>query len=128
MIEESIDSDLINTRDVPKKKIIINRKDKLLAEHRSQNQNIEEKHKNMASGNKDSHDVLKEDKHANNAKNMLKCEKCTFATNSPNKLKLHEKVHSSNKEFVCPFCNLTSAWNKDHYQHIQVNRIFVSFS
>eukprot|EP00090_Calanus_glacialis_P028616 TRINITY_DN45936_c0_g1_i1.p1 TRINITY_DN45936_c0_g1~~TRINITY_DN45936_c0_g1_i1.p1 ORF type:complete len:1124 (-),score=212.01 TRINITY_DN45936_c0_g1_i1:40-3411(-) len=122
MIEESIDSDLRNTRDVPKKKIIINRKDKLLAEHRSQNQNIEEKHKNMASDNKDSH-VLKEDKHANNAKNMLKCEKCTFATNSPNKLKLHEKVHSSNKEFVCPFCNLTSAWNKDHYQHIQEKHI-----
>ena len=119
MIEESIDSDLQDIRDVPQKKIIINRKDKLLAEHRSQKQNLEDAQKNVELDNKDS-TVLKEEKLANQAKNMLKCEKCTFATNSPNKLKLHKKVHSSNKKFVCPFCNLTSAWNKDHYQHIQV--------
>ena len=119
LIEESIDPDSQNI-DVPKKKIIINRKDKLLAEHRSQNQNQEENQRSILTENKISQN-LNEDKLVNETKNLVKCEKCTFTSNSPNKLKLHEKVHMTNKEYICPFCSFVSTWNKDHYQHIQVS-------
>ena len=85
----------------PKK--IINRKDKLLAEHRAEHQIL----------------VLSEEE----KRNIFKCEVCSFKCATKRKLKLHGKVHSDNKKFVCPFCTEVSYWIKDHHQHIQANHI-----
>ena len=96
-------NDSQNADDVPKK--IINRKDKLLAEHRAEHQN----------------QVMNELEDAEKKKkNNLKCEKCSFSCNTRKKLKVHEKVHKEDKQFVCPFCNTVTYWIKDHYNHIQV--------
>ena len=107
------EADSQNADDVAPKKII-NRKDKLLAEHRA-----EAEHLNQAQ--------LSE---ADRQKNTFKCDKCSFRCGTDRKLKVHEKVHKGDKQFVCPFCSFTSYWIKDHYQHIQVNcaiNIFAAF-
>ena len=107
------EADSQNADDVAPKKII-NRKDKLLAEHRA-----EAEHLNQAQ--------LSE---ADRQKNTFKCDKCSFRCGTDKKLKVHEKVHKGDKQFVCPFCSFTSYWIKDHYQHIQVNcatNIFKAF-
>ena len=103
-VEEAqfVDCDSQNADDVPKK--IINRKDKLLAEHRAEHQN----------------QVLSEMEDAEKKKNNLKCDKCSFSCNTQKKLKVHEKVHKEDKQFVCPFCSTVTYWIKDHYNHIQV--------
>jgi len=99
--QENVDTDSQNAEDVPKK--IINRKDKLLAEHRVELQ-IQAQ--------------TEEDK-----KNIFKCNTCSFKCSTTRKLKHHEKVHADNKTFVCPFCNLTTFWIKDHLSHIQSQHI-----
>ena len=98
--EETADTDSQNAEDSPKK-IIVNRKDKLLAEHRSQNQSQVSPEQDL--------------------KNTIKCSKCSFSCATPHKLKLHEKVHKGNKQYSCPFCTFKCQWIKDHYHHIQVN-------
>ena len=102
--EETVDTDSQNAEDSPKK-IIVNRKDKLLAEHRSQNQTR----------------VSPDPELESNVKNTIKCSKCSFSCSTPHKLKVHEKVHKENKQYSCPFCSYKCYWIKDHYHHIQVS-------
>ena len=93
------DSQAAEDTTVSPKKIIVNRKDKLLAEHRSQNPA------------QPSPEQLK---------NAVKCSLCSFSCATQHKLKIHEKVHRENRQYNCPFCAFKSYWIKDHYQHIQV--------
>ena len=101
--EETVDTDSQNAEDSPKK-IIVNRKDKLLAEHRSQNQTR----------------VSPDPELESNVKNTIKCSKCSFSCSTPHKLKVHEKVHKENKQYSCPFCSYKCYWIKDHYPGVDV--------
>ena len=102
-----------DAQNLPKKKVIINRKDKLLAEHRSQSQNQEENQNGVQAT--ETQERLQ---------NSLKCERCDFTASSAIRLAQHDKVHSGGgKVFSCPFCEETASWNKEHYQHIQERHI-----
>ena len=101
-VEDLADNDSQNADDIPKK--IINRKDKLLAEHRAEHQALNEAEETAK-------------------KNTFKCEKCSFSASTSGKLRAHEKIHEGDKTFLCPFCNHTSFWIKDHYKHVQLKHI-----
>ena len=101
-VEDPTDNDSQNADDIPKK--IINRKDKLLAEHRAEHQALNEAEETAK-------------------KNTFKCEKCSFSAGTSGKLRAHGRIHEGDKTFVCPFCNHTSYWIKDHYKHVQLKHI-----
>ena len=101
-VGDPADNDSQNADDIPKK--IINRKDKLLAEHRAEHQALNEAEETAK-------------------KNTFKCEKCSFSASTSGKLRSHEKIHEGDRTYVCPFCNHTSFWIKDHYKHVQAKHI-----